>query len=147
PAACGDQAVNECTLPSSYLADFKLAERDGRPVCPPADPMALHCAVMQRRGTKTNGCPVEGRRPASLVPHLTDDDSLGAYFAECEWLEAASVVAFEELAADLERLGASGGLVSACRGAARDEERHAASMGAMRARFGGRAHPVRLRAA
>jgi hypothetical protein len=145
PAACGDPAVNECTLPSSYLGDFKVAQRDGGPVCPPADPMTLHCAVIQTRGTKTNGCPVEGRRPAALVAHLSDDDSLGSYFAECEWLEAASVVAFEELAGDLERLGAPRELVSACHDAARDEERHALAMGAMRARFGGRAQSVSVR--
>ena len=32
--------------------------------------MNLHCSVDERRGTKTNGCPVEGRRPSGLAPFV-----------------------------------------------------------------------------
>lgn len=143
--ACGDPAVNACTLPSSFLADFKIAQRDGRLVCPPASEMTLHCAVNERHGTKTNGCPVEGRRPSRLAARPAESDgSLGAYFAECEWLEAASITAFEDLASDLEQLGAHHALVEACRAAARDEARHATTMGTLRARFGGDETPVVL---
>src|SRR5512140_2108937 len=110
----------------AYLSAFKLAQGDGGVVCPTVDSPTLHCAVTERHGTKTNGCPVEGRRPAGLVdPDAHDDDgSLGAYFAACERLEAASVFSFRELAADLVRLGAPGALVAACEGAALDEIRH-----------------------
>jgi hypothetical protein len=106
--------------------------------------MTLHCSVNERHGTKTNGCPVEGRRPAGLLAFAAerDDAPLGAYFAECEWLEAASVIAFDQLASELARHGAPTSLVEACHAARRDEIRHTDAMAELRARFGGQARPV-----
>jgi len=57
-------------------------------------------------------------------------------------LEAASVQAFEELASDLDRLGAPVELSRAARAASEDEQRHAALCGAMARRHG--AHQQRV---
>jgi hypothetical protein len=51
-------------------------------------------------------------------------------------LEAASVYAFERLAAELEAHGAPADLIEAARESARDEVRHADAMGRLAARFG-----------
>ncbi len=73
----------------------------------------------------------EGRRPLGHVAAESDGRSLGAYLGRCAHLEAASVAAFEELAAALEAAGAPLRLVSRCRCAAADERRHAALVGAL----------------
>lgn len=73
----------------------------------------------------------EGRRPLGHVAAESDGRSLGAYLGRCAHLEAASVAAFEELAAALEAAGAPLCLVSRCRSAAADERRHAALVGAL----------------
>jgi len=71
----------------------------------------------------------EGRRPLGHVAVDTDGRSLAAYLGRCAHLEAASVAAFEELAAVLEAAGAPQALVLRCRSAAEDERRHAALVG------------------
>lgn len=144
-AACGDPNVTACALPVDYVSAFKkLRQQDGGFLCP--DPgsgaLTLHCAVTELRGTRKSGCPVEGRRPSGLVAGDAHDETLGAYFAECAWLEAASVDAFGELGAELARLDAPRALVDACIAAADDERRHAATMGALARRHGGSARPV-----
>jgi tRNA isopentenyl-2-thiomethyl-A-37 hydroxylase MiaE len=81
----------------------------------------------------------EGRRP---LGHCDPDDpasrgrSLAAYLARCAHLEAASVVAFEELAEVLARAGAPQELIDRCNRAAADERRHAARVGAQARRRG-----------
>ncbi|MEZ4383780.1 MAG: ferritin-like domain-containing protein [Nannocystaceae bacterium] len=81
----------------------------------------------------------EGRRP---LGHADPEDpasrgpALPAYLARCAHLEAASVVAFEELAQALVAAGAPAPLVDRCRRAAADERRHAAQVGAQARRRG-----------
>jgi hypothetical protein len=144
-AACSDPTVNACQLPTSFLAAFKTPP-DGGLVCTDTpSTIGLHCAVTEIQGTKQSGCPVEGRRPPGLVTHRATTALLGDYFAECTWLEAASVVAFRELALALHDLGAGSQLTDACLAAAEDEERHAAVVGALARRFDGRLRDVEVR--
>jgi hypothetical protein len=80
------------------------------------------------------GC---GRRPDGLpafLPH--SGDALGAYLERATYLEAASVVAFGRLAAELQAYGAPEELVAAARAAAVEEEGHAASMCRLAGRAG-----------
>lgn len=73
-----------------------------------------------------NGC-IEGRRPSGLVartePWL---DSLPAHFSEIAFMEAAAVLAFEELERDLRRVAAPEALLQRIARARRDEIEHAA---------------------
>jgi hypothetical protein len=78
-----------------------------------------------------------GRRPAGLEPaRAAARDVLGAHFAEAAHLEAASVLAFERLAAELSGFGAPAELIARARRSARDEARHARAMTALAARHG-----------
>jgi hypothetical protein len=80
------------------------------------------------------------------LPHAhSGEPALGRYFAECAWLEAASVVAFRELALELARFGAPQPLLDSCEDAAADEERHTKFMNTLRERFGGAERPVQQR--
>jgi hypothetical protein len=70
-----------------------------------------------------------GRRPEGLVSQPAPaGDARARFLASAHHLEAASVPAFERLAAELAGLGAPPRLVRAARAAARDERRHAAAM-------------------
>ncbi len=82
-------------------------------------------------------CRPRGRRPEGLAsrPDAHADD-VARWYAEAMHMEAASVPAFERLAAELAALGAPARLVRAARAAARDEVRHAAQMTRMGARVG-----------
>jgi hypothetical protein len=85
-----------------------------------------------------------GRRPEGLArPDLRRSESaLGDFFARAAHLEAASVHAFERLAATLARLGAPRKLVRAALSAADDEVRHAVMTGRLAARFESHPPPV-----
>ncbi|GAC1353104.1 MAG: hypothetical protein NVSMB1_22950 [Polyangiales bacterium] len=61
---------------------------------------------------------------------------MGAYFAECAQLEAASVIAFEVLRDELVAHGAPRALVKRASRAMRDERRHALMVGALARRHG-----------
>jgi hypothetical protein len=88
---------------------------------------------------------VSGRRPAGLVPATTRAaDPCGAWLARAAHLEAASVPAFERLAAELALHGAPASLQAAARAAADDERRHAASMTAAAGRRGAAVAAVEL---
>lgn len=91
------------------------------------------------------GCAI-GRRPEGLV--LGDvapcDDSVGAFFAEAACLEAASVEAFDRLAAELVALGAPAELVEAARASREDEVRHARMTAKMAKRFGAEPRPAMI---
>lgn len=89
---------------------------------------------LQCEGKETVFC--EGRRPLGHVEARNDTRSLGGYLARCAQLEAASVIAFEQLAERLERWGAPAELVDRCRRAAADEVVHAREVGAFAARLG-----------
>lgn len=84
-----------------------------------------------------NGC-VEGRRPAHLaptgVPWLS---SVSACFSEIAHMEAAAVLAFDELEASLVALGAPDELLARVRIARADEVAHADLTARIAARFGG----------
>jgi hypothetical protein len=56
---------------------------------------------------------------------------VAAYLARCAHLEAASVLAFEALAAELSSHGAPAALIEDCLAAAREEVAHAAALGAL----------------
>ncbi len=87
-----------------------------------------------------------GRRPAGLASsgRAAGPAPLARWLAEAAHLEAASVPAFERLAADLRALGAPSSLVAAAKDAADDERRHAALMARLARAQGGYPAPVEL---
>lgn len=84
-----------------------------------------------------------GRRPDALASHGNKACTVGAFFANAAHLEAASVYAFTQLAAELVAHGAPRQLVRAAWRARADEIRHAHSTAALARRFGAR--PIRPR--
>lgn len=89
---------------------------------------------------------VPGRRPTGLVrADSAAPTTLGRFFARAAHFEAASVVSFERVANELQRFGAPTPLVRRAAAAAKDELRHAKSMGKLRARFGAGELPLRVR--
>lgn len=86
----------------------------------------------------------EGRRPLGHVEVTgSGADPVGRALAELAHLEAASVVAFQQLAGWLGARGAPAALVARCHAAAEDEVRHARWLGALAAARGGSAPPPR----
>jgi len=85
----------------------------------------------------------DGRRPLGHIEAGITEGSLAASLARSAHLEAASVVAFEELAAVLSASGAPAELVARCREAAEDERRHAALVGAHAASRGATPPPAK----
>ncbi len=82
-------------------------------------------------------CVVSGRRPAGLVPRMSQSpQTAGELLGRMAYLEAASVVAFERLAVELYSLGADSSLLRRVHTAREDELRHAEVMGALALRFG-----------
>lgn len=82
-----------------------------------------------------------GRIPGGLLSQAREHDSaclasVGTYFAEIAHLEAAAVVAFEDLARELVHHGAPQVLIDRAWAAAREETRHALLTGALARRFG-----------
>ena len=70
---------------------------------------------------------------------------LGAYFALCAHLEAASVVAFDSLCDELAFHDFPLQVLDACSRAAREETAHAEAVGALATRFGERPPPLGIR--
>ena len=85
-----------------------------------------------------------GRRPAGFTHAPVEPEAapVARWFSHAAALEAASVVAFEQLARELAHHGAPASLCQRAERAARDEVRHARLMGALARRFGGRTAPV-----
>lgn len=88
----------------------------------------------------SGGC--VGRRPAGMVATLqgtldVHTSVLGRSFAEMAYLEAAAVIAFENIAEELRGFGAPTALVTEALRAADDERRHALLTAALAERFGG----------
>jgi len=101
----------------------------------------------QTETTVTVYCPptcVAGRRPHGFVEGRHAGSGLGAYFARAAELEAASVIAFRGLRAELRAHGAPRRLLRALSRAARDEQRHTRTTSALARRFGARAVPARV---
>lgn len=101
--------------------------------------------VLKTANKKQTGACV-GRRPPGLrAPReVRRATGLAGYLAACAHLEAASVPAFERLGKELARLGAPVSLVESCDRAARDEQRHARSMGELARAHGAEPAPVEL---
>ena len=84
-----------------------------------------------------------GRRPAGLVDAVdARAGSIGERLARAAYLEAAAVIAFRDLAAQIEAHGAPAALVKRLRRAAQDEVRHARVVGALARRRGAEPAPV-----
>jgi hypothetical protein len=129
-------------------------------LCPPnqGGQAALSCSVTDVAGSPDGqltcvfGPCGTGRRPEGLVA-ARGATSVGAgetaarFLGEVAHLEAASVVAFEQLAAELTAHGAPRRLVRRARRAAREEVRHARVMGRLAARAGARVPEVEVAAA
>jgi len=83
----------------------------------------------------------EGRHPAGYVAPEADAHAplLARYFAKMAAGEAASVVAFERMALELDVLGMPAELSSGARRAAREEARHFRMTAALTRRFGAQA--------
>lgn len=85
-----------------------------------------------------------GRRPEGYEPAAcaAGSPALGAYFAECAHLEAASVVAFDALRDELGSHGVASPILDACSRAAAEEAMHAAVIEELAVRFGGAPLPL-----
>jgi rubrerythrin len=81
---------------------------------------------------------IVGRRPPGLRSQQwpAHSEPLATYLARAAELEAASIYAFERLAAELTRLGAPSHTVHAAQRAAHDEARHARMTARLARRFG-----------
>lgn len=88
----------------------------------------MHCLGVGRR-------PRRGRR---LAHGEASAPAVGRYFDVISALERASITAFEELADDLDRLGAPDGVRAGTRRAIRDERRHTRLTAGVARAFGGR---------
>ena len=150
-AACADTTAMQCSVSDAYYADFQAANQNAGVdassyVCPPAPDgsatVALACEVEHldpQGGCSWTNC-TTGRRPEGLqrASRRSCQSQVAAYFGECARLEAASIVAFERMRAELRVFGAPRTLVRSARRAARDETRHARITRALARRFGGR---------
>jgi hypothetical protein len=87
-----------------------------------------------------------GRRPDGyLAPVIVANvSSVARYFSLCAHLEAASVVAFEALRAELALHGFPDDVLAACRRAGKEETRHASVVGALAMRFGAQPPPLEM---
>jgi len=88
----------------------------------------------------------KGRRPLGHVEAAVVGEDVASYLARCAHLEAASVLAFEELAEQLRGLAAPAELVERCGAAAEEERRHAALLGGLAEAGGARVPAVEVRA-
>jgi hypothetical protein len=92
-----------------------------------------------------DACGATGRRPPGLwlpAPATAASDGIGFELARMAHLEAASVPAFAQLAAELAAHGAPERLIAGARRALADEERHARVVGDLAGAFGARALAV-----
>jgi hypothetical protein len=139
---CDDRRTNYCLLPDDYLAAFRAsngplvyptADASVPLVCPTWDAsVTITCQHIEQRGKYSEDCPIDGRRPQNLRPMARSTHAqVGDYLARSAHLEAASVIAFEQLARDLALLGAPAQLIADCRDAAREEVEHARVIGAL----------------
>jgi rubrerythrin len=154
---CRDLSMNACSLPGDYLRAFAESNgsandaQDGGVTrdfeCPTSvdSELTLTCTRHETRGTEHEGCAVAGRRPQGLVPARRHGQEVADYLARCAHLEAASVLAFEELAKDLTRLQAPAQLVAACLRAARQEVAHARTVRELARARGAEPAAVQLR--
>jgi rubrerythrin len=108
----------------------------------PSNGGTINCTALTQVGDRvTTDCIysfncVGGRLTAGLARPELSGDVLGSFFAECAWLEAASIRSFERLARELADHGAPDDLVGAARAAAKDEARHARALARLAEKYG-----------
>jgi hypothetical protein len=149
-SACGVTTAMQCAVANAtYYSEFQQANAGAGVdasayVCPPAPDgsatIAFTCDSEHfdpLAGCQWSMC-VTGRRPEGLqpAPRRHDEHPLALYFAECAHLEAASVLAFERMRAELATYRAPPTLQRSARRAARDEARHARLTRHLARRFG-----------
>lgn len=88
------------------------------------------------RQPSVHGCVMVGRRPVAMTENRPLPSEFAALLAETAALEAAAIVAFDELASSLRQFGAPEALVARAQVAKADEVRHAAVMAAHAAQHG-----------
>jgi hypothetical protein len=143
---CGD-LVDSCELASSVWLgpnepEPEPASPTGYRFDPAAPPLLFHVAIcrMSRSGEfQTWGS--FGRRPAGAAAPEGEVGAASEHFLRAAYCETAAIVAFQQLALDLEALRAPARLVGAARRAALDEARHARGALAHYRRLGGRQRP------
>jgi hypothetical protein len=84
----------------------------------------------------------EGRRPVGYVEVGTQYSNIGGRFAHTAQLEAASIIAFIELAQQLEAWDAPKGLIHRCLLAAKDEVHHARAFMRLAKKFNATIPPI-----
>lgn len=107
---------------------------------------SLYCLYVDRFCETSASCSpaVYGRTPTGLLVRRSLATSpLARWLADAAHLEAASVPAFDELAAELRSFGAPELFVRAATRSAHDERRHARMMGRLAQRLGAEVAPVR----
>lgn len=83
-------------------------------------------------------CAVDGRRPIGLVLVATPWlESLGAHFSEIAFMEAAAVIAFDQIIERLRGFDAPASVIERAQRAREDEVRHAQATARFARRFGG----------
>ena len=78
-----------------------------------------------------------GRRPMGHIEHQSSNQDLGNHFANCAYLEAASIDAFIELAEQLRSWGAPEELIQRCLVAAEEERNHTMLMDILAKKYDG----------
>lgn len=153
---CGDDKYNDCSLDQAYMDAWAQANPNAgsgiggaggggaEPVICPTQGAVVNCRISEWRGQQHSGCPIPGRRPAGLANIHHDPAAVGRFLASSAYFEAAAVVAFERLAAELASLGAPEDLLSDLSRAARDEVRHASTMTRLAARHATPVPPLQL---
>lgn len=148
-AAKWADAVDRCLADDLDCVELCLRTLEPESVADLGEPMFDECRYMDQRSgggeaqvVSTYRWPLDcsaGRRPrGATTAGARLADPVARWLATMAALEAASVVAFVELAADLTVLGAPAALIERCRAAARDEVRHAAIMATLARRAGAR---------
>lgn len=135
-ATGGGGSVDGGTLNSGFLSDSECAKLCGDTViCQAATGPDGSPGVSCITQCYAVGC---GRHPAELPPYHSDTTNvLGRYFEQAAYLEAASVTAFQRLAAELLAHGAPHHLVASALRAAADEVRHTKIMTRLAQHYGG----------
>ncbi len=110
------------------------------------DGASIACSYMDEFCETNASChpAIHGRAPAGLLrPRSHRASPVARGLAEGAHLEAASVPAFEDVAAELSRFGAPAALIAAAHRSASDERRHARQLRTLAGRLGASVDPVR----
>lgn len=140
-----DDLIARCQKSSSDcnpLCEQVLWERTSQPPIKSCE-LIMGDGGFEVRIVYNYGC-AGGRCPEGLAPSASGGtgDALGAWLAANAHLEAASIDAFEILAAELGAHRAPPAFIRAARSAMADERRHADAVGRLAARRGAVAPPV-----